>query len=206
MRYICHRVTRAVLYQANVPTFSDCVLKAIRARVDLANADLRRVNLEGRDLSMLDAINADMTAARLRNTNLGFSILSGAILRNADLRGACLENAILSSACLFRANFRHASLVHVDLSLAEIRQALFDGADISQIIAPPGVVNTLLSMGAHTWPELRYTMHGTRTGRFSSTQPNLSNIPRAPNAPVRWPYMTPPGAPNTPVVSDEEEI
>ena len=84
---------------------------AVKARANLARADLSDANLRGADLS-----GADLSDANLRGANLRGAYLSDANLRGANLRGAYLSDANLSGADLSGADLSGADLSSADLN------------------------------------------------------------------------------------------
>jgi hypothetical protein len=119
-------------------------LDPVAAPVRCAAADLRKVDLSGRDLQVADLQRANLAGASLARANLQRSFLanadlSNANLRNSDLSGAdlaCadLTNAQLSGACLHDASLQEACLEGVKWDAATLWP---DGFDSSKCGAPP---------------------------------------------------------------------
>ena len=89
--------------------------KAVAARTNLRDADLRDANLSDADL---------------RDANLSDADLCDANLSDADLRGADLSDADLSGADLSGADLRGADLRGADLSDADLRDADLGSDDV----------------------------------------------------------------------------
>lgn len=83
--------------------------------INLANTDLRGVNLKGAFL-----IGANLRDADLRGVNLTNAHLSDADLRGANLSGANLRGADLIDACLIGVNLANADLSDTDLRGAHL--------------------------------------------------------------------------------------
>jgi uncharacterized protein YjbI with pentapeptide repeats len=117
-------------------------------------ADLRRANLQGKDLS-----NANLVRADLRGADLRRAILTGATLSGANLKGAKLQGADLRDTYLQRANFDDANLNAALLDRAFAADATFNGANLRQATFNqtrfPGAVfkeADLSSSGGHLFP------------------------------------------------------
>ncbi|MDA0834519.1 MAG: pentapeptide repeat-containing protein [Planctomycetota bacterium] len=89
--------------------------------LDLVDADLSKLNLQGAPL-----YKADLIGAKLKGTKLGKSDLRGCDLTRADL-----ENADLRKADLRKANFSRANLQGADLSGAQLEGANMNAADFT---------------------------------------------------------------------------
>jgi uncharacterized protein YjbI with pentapeptide repeats len=106
--------------------------------INLSDADLSEVVLEGANLRGADLENADLSDAYLRFANLRDAYLTGnleganlsdADLSNADL-GGTLIGADLSNADLLTGNLRDANLSGADLSNADlVTDRLFAGVE-----------------------------------------------------------------------------
>ena len=96
--------------------------RAVLAGAVLRRAKMRRVNLQGADLSRACLCAADLSGASLKGANLG----------KADLRGACLAEA----------DFRSANLYGANLAGASMAGARFDGADLAAATLPDGKLFT----------------------------------------------------------------
>lgn len=117
-------------------------------------ADLRSINLDGRDLAAFYLPDKDLSgaqlsgadlciaylarsklrganlvAAALRKATMQEADLSRALLVKADLSGAFLEGADLRGALLTEAILTHAGLAHADLRNADLTGAVVTGAN-----------------------------------------------------------------------------
>ncbi|MUL38400.1 pentapeptide repeat-containing protein [Gloeocapsopsis dulcis] len=90
---------------------------------DLERANLKEVDLRGRDLSYTNFTKAKLEKADLSGSNLRNANLSRANLKNANLSGTDLRNANLS-----RANLKNANLVGANLDGANLSRAKLEGA------------------------------------------------------------------------------
>ena len=79
-------------------------------------ADLRKINLDGEDLSNLDLHELNLQKASLRGANLNGSDLTLSNFALADLEGATFKGAYLNGCC-----FRSANLNGADFERATIR-------------------------------------------------------------------------------------
>lgn len=110
-------------------------------------ANLRRLNLSGQDLSNRLLMKADLRQADLRYSNLSGAQLGGALLASADLSKASLQGASLdgahcgtatfiganlSGAFLRATNLRNSILVRANLSKANCRSATLMSCDLGQ--------------------------------------------------------------------------
>jgi uncharacterized protein YjbI with pentapeptide repeats len=91
---------------------------------NLERANLKRIDLRGRDLSNINLTKARLDRADLSDSNLSYANLSRARLRNANLSGANLSHANLSRADLRNANLIGANLDGTDLSRARLEGAI----------------------------------------------------------------------------------
>ncbi len=111
--------------------------------------NLRRANLQGFDLRVLDFTKARLEDAHLEGANLWDAHLEGADLRGAHLEGADLGGAHLDEkTSLTDATLRGASVREVDWSMVNISQdqvnSIFGDASVT---LPPGITRP-----AH-WPD-----------------------------------------------------
>ena len=117
-------------------------------------ADLRRVNLRGRQLFSVDLQRADFTEADLTEANLAKAVLDDAIMTdalldrafltganlrkveliNANLRGTVAEGAHFEGANLSNANIRGARIRNSDFSGANLLGCDLRGADLSNAV------------------------------------------------------------------------
>ena len=88
----------------------------------LARANLDRANFRG----------ANLAKTNLSGTSLEQASLMGVNLRNANLDNANLRNTNLTEANLTEANLTRANLCGVDLRIATIERAVFEGAQQSK--------------------------------------------------------------------------
>jgi len=91
---------------------------------NLERANLKQIDLRGRDLSNINLTKARLDRADLSDSNLSHANLSRARLRNANLSGANLSRANLSRADLRNANLVGAILDGTDLSRARLEGAI----------------------------------------------------------------------------------
>jgi predicted amidohydrolase len=92
-------------------------------------ADLRKVVLDGEDLSGAILRAADLSGASLRGVRLSDVVLDG-----AKLDGAILDGATLDRASLHRAGARGASFIQASATDAELQGANLDGANLRQSV------------------------------------------------------------------------
>ncbi|MCS6984652.1 MAG: pentapeptide repeat-containing protein [Leptospiraceae bacterium] len=97
------------------------ILELLREKGSLANADLRKANLDHMDLSYVD-----FTNARLEHTFFSGSKLTGANFSHAKLTGAYLNNCDLTHACFENADLRFTKLTGSKLDGASFKNALYD--------------------------------------------------------------------------------
>src|SRR5574337_848123 len=108
---------------------------AVKARANLARANLARANLDGANLARanLDGANrarANLAGANLARANLDGANLDGANLDGANLARANLDWANLARANLARANLDGANLDWANLARANLARANLDGANL----------------------------------------------------------------------------
>ncbi|MDG1458145.1 MAG: pentapeptide repeat-containing protein, partial [Pseudoprimorskyibacter sp.] len=112
-------------------------------RPDLHAADLRTLNLAGRNLSHMTLNNAqmqdaDLNEAQIQGADLSNTQMQHAILNNAQMQGAMLVGAQMQGADLSGAQMQGADLqravfdAQTDISLSYFQGANFRGADVSQ--------------------------------------------------------------------------
>lgn len=109
--------------------------RRIKSEITFKGADLRRVNLTGKNLSYFDFPNANFDEALLDSVNFYKSDLSEASLKKASLMNSFLTEVILYKARLSWANLNNsiindANLGGADLSNSQIRNSELKGADI----------------------------------------------------------------------------
>ena len=107
---IFSRYTKEVIYEADLPTISEVVEKAVSEGANLEGAYLRGANLRGANLEGAYLRGAYLRGAYLEGANLEGAYLRGAYLEGANLEGANLEGAYLEGAYLRGANLRGAYL------------------------------------------------------------------------------------------------
>jgi uncharacterized protein YjbI with pentapeptide repeats len=113
---------------------SDGVRKASVVRLLIETDIIKRVSLEGADLTGAELtgailIGATLTGAKLEHANLTGAILNSAKLEHANLTGAILNRAFLNRAFLNRANLIGAKLEHANLTGAILNSAIFIKVD-----------------------------------------------------------------------------
>jgi uncharacterized protein YjbI with pentapeptide repeats len=84
----------------------------------LANLDLRRIDLQGANLS-----GADLSRTLLQGADLRGARLDGTVLVGANLQGAKLQRAVLRGSKLADANLDRTILTEADLAEADLRGA-----------------------------------------------------------------------------------
>lgn len=94
-------------------------------KANLANANLRGANLIGADLS-----GANLTDANLQEAMLSGAVLVGAYLSRANLRKAVLSGAVLKGAVLHDSNLQGANVVDADFSAADLTGAIVQRKDL----------------------------------------------------------------------------
>jgi len=112
---------------------------AVKARVDLAHADLGGVNLAHASLASAKLMGANLVAADLSHADLSHADLSQADLTRANLVGANLTRAYLAGtdlahACFAGANLSHAYLAHAYVGDTDLGGACLEGADLADAI------------------------------------------------------------------------
>lgn len=105
-------------------------------RIDLRNAQLKGVNLEGCDLSYADLRDADLSGANLTKCYLNEANLSGANLSGANLTGAYLIKAYLTKvnfqkAIVKEAYFTGSFLTRANFYKADLSGAFLNGAHLN---------------------------------------------------------------------------
>ena len=142
---ILNRLTGAVVFSAEIECKPDelpsiklglAVRVAIKARANLARADLAgaylaRADLAGANLAGADLAGAYLAGADLAGAYLAGANLAGANLARADLAGANLAGAYLAGANLARAYLAGAYLVSANLARANLAGASLAGADLA---------------------------------------------------------------------------
>ncbi len=115
---IKHRWTGCVIYECEAESFSQCVLRAIDAKVNLRGSDLSDSDLSGSNLSGSNLSGSDLSGSNLSDSNLRGSDLSG-----SDLRGSNLSGSDLSGSDLRGSNLRGSNLS--DSNLQPIRDDMW---------------------------------------------------------------------------------
>ncbi len=93
--------------------------------VDLSGANLKEMDLTGRELRFANLAGADMTESVLRMEDLSSVNMEGADLHKADLSNATLTNANLRDT-----NLRNAKMEYTDVSGATLFNADMDAVDL----------------------------------------------------------------------------
>jgi uncharacterized protein YjbI with pentapeptide repeats len=109
--------------------------------VDLSQASLSRMNLNGCDLRRIDLSGANLAEAQLEYVRLKEAKLTGAILTRADLGGASARKAVFDDvvaeganfevSTLRGASFRRAKLAGARFHRSYLRDTDLSGADLS---------------------------------------------------------------------------
>jgi hypothetical protein len=102
--------------QATMLVITKHVIPHHDVAVDLSNTDLRRLELEGKDLSKCTLIETHFDVADLLNTNFKGSTLTGSIFDGANLTGASFVDANLSHASFKDSTFYKTNFSGADLS------------------------------------------------------------------------------------------
>lgn len=111
-----------LLFGGIFPDLRACVEAAVRDRVSLREADLRRANLT---LANLD--DADLRGADLRHANLTGANLSEARFDGTDFSDAALYGACLCFSSLRECRFEGSALGGADIAGADIGGCRFSG-------------------------------------------------------------------------------
>ena len=144
---IKNRFTNEVLYSHRCVdnTIKITLMSAVNSGIDLKRADLKGAKLNLMDLSFASLRNADLSGADLscsklkgadlsyidfNNTDLNSANLSGTDLRGADLRDADLRDADLNGAELMKGCLRGAKMRGVNLTCADLYDSDLHGADV----------------------------------------------------------------------------
>jgi uncharacterized protein YjbI with pentapeptide repeats len=132
---IKNRFDGRIIYQAEAESFAALTQAAVKADVNLPNANLSYANLRNANLSDANLPGADLSNANLPGANLSYADLRNANLYGANLPGADLSNANLPGANLpgadlRNANLRNANLHGADLSNANLRNANLRNANL----------------------------------------------------------------------------
>ena len=101
-------------------------------KLKLANADLRRANLQGSYMRSIDLSGADISRAYLCDATLRKANLSNADLGNSDLSNANLRRAKLINSDLHKAILKGVNLTRADLNGANLDKADLSGARFSK--------------------------------------------------------------------------
>ena len=89
------RFTGSVLFSLETENFKLCVEAAVKARANLARANLAGANLADANLARADLADANLARAYLADANLAGANLARADLAGADLAGAKLQDGII---------------------------------------------------------------------------------------------------------------
>jgi hypothetical protein len=125
------RYSNEILFTAEVGSLKLCVEAAVKARADLAGANLARANLAGADLAGANLAGANLAGANLAGANLADANLAGANLARANLAGANLARANLAGADLAGANLAGANLAGANLARANLAGANLARANLA---------------------------------------------------------------------------
>jgi hypothetical protein len=138
---IKHRYTDAILWSDDCDNIADSLTAAVRAGVDLSDANLTDANLSGAILTDANLTGANLTdanlycanleRANLTDANLYCAYLERAILTDANLSGANLSGAYLTGAILTDANLTGANLYYANLERANLTDANLSGANLT---------------------------------------------------------------------------
>ena len=122
----------ALLKAGRVEEWNKWRQKEPDTKVELRNAELGWVNLDGADLSRADLTRANLGLARLCAANLSKANLTRAGFSHANLSGANLSGANLSGAYLMQSNLSGANLRGSILTGADLHGANLSGADLRE--------------------------------------------------------------------------
>ena len=90
-----------IVFTADTNSFKDCVVLAVKRKVDLSYTDLRFADLQGADLQGADFYHVNFQGANLRGCNLDRADMTNVYLEGADLRDTSLIGTILRHALIF---------------------------------------------------------------------------------------------------------
>lgn len=141
---IRHRFSEKVIYEGYAASIGALVETAVKAGIDLSEADLSGANLARAelsgailvrsDLSRSNLMRADLTGARLTEANLSAANLSGATVCRANLAHADLSDANLSYSYGVWAFLADANLAETNLTNADLSGANLSGAKMFETI------------------------------------------------------------------------
>ena len=141
MKYaIINRWTGDVIFEAEIEckaTASEgfklglSVRAAVKARANLADANLTGANLARANLAGANLTHANLTGATLTHANLADANLADAYLTGANLTGATLTRANLADAYLAGAYLARANLAGATLTGANLAGANLTGANLT---------------------------------------------------------------------------
>lgn len=102
--------------QAALLVITKYVISTHDGTVDLSKTDLRRIELDGKDLSKCTFIETHFEVAELPNSNFKGSTLTGSMFDGANLTGASFIGANLSHASFKGTTFNKTNFSGADLS------------------------------------------------------------------------------------------
>jgi hypothetical protein len=120
-----------VLFSGDFSSVADCVVAAVKAGANLADAYLYRANLARAYLADAYLADAYLAGANLAGANLADAYLAGANLAGANLDRAYLYRANLARAYLADANLADAYLAGANLAGANLDRANLAGANLA---------------------------------------------------------------------------
>jgi len=129
---IKNRFTGIVIFEGEFKSLKECVTAAVKARANLAGANLADAYLTGANLTDANLTDANLTGANLTDANLTRAYLAGANLTDADLADANLTDANLTDANLTDANLTGAYLARAYLAGADLADAYLAGAYLAR--------------------------------------------------------------------------
>ena len=158
---IKHRFSGKTMFAMETDSIKLCVVAAVKAKVDLRDADLRGVNFSGAYLRDVNLSGVNLSGVNLSGVNLSGVNLGGANLRDADLSDVNLSGVNLSDADL-----RDADLSGVNLGGANLRDADLSGVSLggANLSDANGIIHIGIPSGLHSHAWLRNGWLSVRVG------------------------------------------
>jgi Pentapeptide repeats (8 copies) len=144
---------RAPAVQAGLTVLGRLTLPEAASSLDLADTDLRRLELGHAELCGASLARSHLEGARLRHAHLDGTDLGGAALDQADLEHADLAEADLRAATLHGARLDGAVLTGARLEDASFEGARLHGSDLRHAIGlQQASLQGAIADRATTWP------------------------------------------------------
>lgn len=134
------------MIRQGVGTFQAWQARHKTQEIDLSDADLSELDLEGIELIKANLAGANLEGAVLKKAKLDQANLEGAILK-----GAHLEDAHLSVANLSGADLSHAVATKADFSHANLAKAVLDAANLEHSQFANATLEGALLRRAYLW-------------------------------------------------------